>query len=1856
MVTSEDVLLLVNKINSTTKVAIINSTAGNVTLNISVEGVDGNKTMTGTVSIIIDGNTVVPLELTGKESYIVNLENNLVHSGLVSVQVIFNENMQYYSSKAETDEINVLNQTPILKVEMLEANVVNSTTATITGTLTDDLGHNISDAYIEVMVDGENVGVVRTNSTGGFTFEYTANKLGENIVNVTYLGDNIRYSNATNSTKFTVYKLNTTVELNVTDINYTNTEIINFAINETEATGLVTVEVTGDVEGFTPITEDYEFNGEVLQLPLSGLKAGTYTVTVSYPGDGKYNNNSTIRTFKVESQPDYNINVSAVNITYGEEETITVSLPEDAKGTVNVKITGINNNFVTDKTIDLSSGNTLVIPAYELVVGEYEVNISYIDDNYALKTNTTKFTVSKAESHITVSVDDVVGTETAVANLTIKDTNADGKANITIYDSKNEQVGDVISVDRVTIEESVFADLIKLVPGIYTVNVTYYDDNNYNNSNASYTFTVNRIPTVTNVTIVNNTAGNVTLNITVKGTDNKIIKEGKVNITVAGNIVDVDLSGDDYTVVNLADNITTSGEISVTVLYTGNDTYLESFANNTSDNKQLEYINVDKQVPIITVNVDKANVVNTTSVLISGTLSDDLGNNIADRYVDIYVQGELVGSVKTDSNGKYTYTLVADTLGEIVVNATFPGDSGEAPRYSNATNNTKFTVYKLNTTVELNVTDINYTNTEIINFTINETEATGLVTVMVTGEGIPTLSQVYEFNGEVLQLPLSDLKAGTYTVTVSYPGDGKYNGNSTEKTFTVNKNSDYKLNVTANNITYGEIDYIIVNLPEDAKGIVTINVTGFDPIELNLTKYNSIKSEVYELAAGEYTVNISYTDDNYALKTNTTTFTVGKAASNVGVSAVNITRGYNETITVTLPEYEHAKGNVSVIISKTDSIVREYVIEASQFASTGFNMSIIENLDADTYHVNVFFTNDTNYNDSTYSQVFDVVLPEISLYDSSEILVGESVLIHGTVTDPNNNEITGSIRLKIKDESNNITYNEYEKGIDKVFIKEGIYTVTASYVYNGEIIVTSEPITIKVNKIPTKTTITIENSQVDNVSISVKVTDNQESPVTSGTLKVTLPTGNMSVPVKGTSTIIPVDTTKAGKIEVTVEYLENNEYKQSNATETITVTKLDTTIIVDATTPVKAGKTSIISGVLTDENNKALNAAKVQIKVDNRVVANVTTDKDGKYTYTVKDAIVGTHNVEAIYNGNNKYNGASDKTSFTVEKLGTKIIQDKIKDVPYGENITITGKLVDENNKAISGQPVKVRFDGKTKTVTTDKDGKYRAIFPTNSVGQKEASTEYAGNNKYDPTQVTDNAKVNKNKAKISLTMPKDAKVGQPTSIRGKVTDKDGKVVAEMPVNVKVNGKTIKTVTDDKGNFNVEVTPVEGNNPVTVTSGNENYDADDVTSKFTATRKDATLSLDPLKNTKLKDNVTVTGKLVDEKGNPISYAPVKVTVNGKTTTVTTDKNGKYKLPVTNVVEGKNNVSVKYEGAQYKTQTKKATFTASKSKTIVKVPPVVGVIGEKITLTAYVTDDDGKPVNGGNLVFKLNGRTLRTDGRFDTNNTSPLKLSVKDGKVTYTITADLYLRNGKNITVSYSGSSKYEAAKANIAEANIKKRNAKVVVSVTPNNTKQDTDIVFTATLRDVTPKGTNKTSLTTDANIIFKVNGVTIKDKNGNANRIPVRHSVINYAYHVPTGMGGVDADGNKNYIVEAVYDNPVFYPDTRNNATFNVQRSKVNINFIETKVHNNVLSVKANFTDFEDKYLVGTNNVCVKINGKTYKENGETKYFTVKDGKVKLTGIKIASGIKVKSVMLVTGAREAYLGARATTTDIIIA
>ena len=400
----------------------------------------------------------------------------------------------------------------------------------------------------------------------------------------------------------------------------------------------------------------------------------------------------------------------------------------------------------------------------------------------------------------------------------------------------------------------------------------------------------------------------------------------------------------------------------------------------------------------------------------------------------------------------------------------------------------------------------------------------------------------------------------------------------------------------------------------------------------------------------------------------------------------------------------------------------------------------------------------------------------------------------------------------------------------------------------------------------------------------------------------------------------------------------------------------------------------------------------------------------------------------------------------------------------------------------------------------------------------------------------------------------------------------------------------------------------------------------------------------------------ITGLLTDSNNKAISNARIYITINNITKYTTTNTTGGYKYTYYNTIVATNNITVQYlETANYKKSTKTITYKTIKMPTKTTVNKTKGIIGDKLTLTAKVTDQNGKPVKNGYVIFKINGITIKDNGQLNGSKEN-LKVYVSNGIATTNITAYLNIRSGKNITSIYAGSSTYEASRSNTATAEISLRKAQIVVTTNTTKVKQDQYIKFTATLYDVTT-GKRITTMTQDPTqyVYFKVNDITLKNKNGTPVQVKIVNGKATYSYKVPLGLSGV-TDGKtmtpKNHTVKAGYYNPNYYPDVTNTTKFQVLRSEITINITQAIV--NKASHKINITgtikDYNKNMVLGTNKIIIKINGLTLKDkNSKPIYYYITNGKINLKNISIPSYNTYTDITIVTQDRLAYKSARTT-------
>ena len=128
-----------------------------------------------------------------------------------------------------------------------------------------------------------------------------------------------------------------------------------------------------------------------------------------------------------------------------------------------------------------------------------------------------------------------------------------------------------------------------------------------------------------------------------------------------------------------------------------------------------------------------------------------------------------------------------------------------------------------------------------------------------------------------------------------------------------------------------------------------------------------------------------------------------------------------------------------------------------------------------------------------------------------------------------------------------------------------------------------------------------------------------------------------------------------------------------------------------------------------------------------------------------------------------------------------------------------------------------------------------------------------------------------------------------------------------------------------------------------------------------------------------------------------------------------------------------------------------------------------------------------------------------------------------------------------------------------------------------------------------------------------------------------------------------------RNYTITAVFDGDNYYPGTKNTTNFQVEQSPTTIDIQNITVNkNNQLNIKATLKDYKGQNLIGTNKILIKINGRSYPVDQKAQYWMIQNGEINLKNIQVNPNITIKRVMIVTGERQAYLGAKNETSKII--
>ncbi|WP_407416543.1 hypothetical protein [Methanobrevibacter sp.] len=390
--------------------------------------------------------------------------------------------------------------------------------------------------------------------------------------------------------------------------------------------------------------------------------------------------------------------------------------------------------------------------------------------------------------------------------------------------------------------------------------------------------------------------------------------------------------------------------------------------------------------------------------------------------------------------------------------------------------------------------------------------------------------------------------------------------------------------------------------------------------------------------------------------------------------------------------------------------------------------------------------------------------------------------------------------------------------------------------------------------------------------------------------------------------------------------------------------------------------------VTVSNNGKVVSGASVSISINGKT-STVKTDKNGVAKLALNQAS-GTYQITSSYGG---------------KQITTKVT---IKPTITGKDVTGTTQGTKYSVTVLNsdGTPLK-----NTKVSFNIGSTKYTATTNNNGIATLTLKLKVGTYN----IEATNPKTAEKIKNKLTVKNPPTIKIqandltkyyGGSEKFTVKVTDNNGKVLANKEVKITINGKTYKRTTDKNGVASMNIVLNSKTYPVTVECGGEKVSVK-ITVKPTIYGKDITKMY--------KNGTQYYAAFADSKGNLLKNTQVEFNINGVFYKRNTDSNGVAKLTI-NLLPN----------TYILTAINPKTNELFSNKIIVKP-----IIVENKDLTKYykspskytlrILDNVGKPVGAGvNVDLNINGVIYHK--KTDANGYVSLAINLNPG--TYIVTA------------------------------------------------------------------------------------------------------------------------------------------------------------------------------------------------------------------------------------------------------------
>ena len=935
------------------------------------------------------------------------------------------------------------------------------------------------------------------------------------------------------------------------------------------------------------------------------------------------------------------------------------------------------------------------------------------------------------------------------------------------------------------------------------------------------------------------------------------------------------------------------------------------------------------------------------------------------------------------------------------------------------------TVNKVNSTLMVDDVVLNYGDS--INVTVTATGATG-ITAKINGTNVTVVNN--------FTVPISDLGAGNYTLTVTTIADGNHNPVTATSKITVNK-VDSTLTVDNIEFEYGSEGSGDVSFT--GAGAVIANVINQPKAVVNV---NGKKITVSGLAAATYALNVTTVpDENHTAVSQTAAITVNKVNSSLTVDDVELYYGESKNVTVTVEGASgitaKIDGNAVVVDNLTipisglnagnhtltvttiadanhNSVTKKVSITVNKasteiilanetiYLKAGNKISDVAKLDPGDAGNLTFVSSDEDivlaYDGTIWARIKGNATVTVSFEgnDNYEDAKNKTIIVYITPKDTSVSVENDTLYLKVNETYEfdpavvpNFLAVEYLSGNESVArvteygllraVGEGTTIITLTVGDDVSYAVNTTNVTVIVSKVPVEIT-------VDTDSLDLKVGD---ETVISAAL-IPADAGNVTF-TSSNDSVVEVDdegnviAQGKGQAIITVSFAGDNMYAASqNKTVTVNVSLDDASVTVDNDTlDLKVGETCAINAT---KHPDTILLDITYTSSDNSVV---TVDENGIVRAVGEGSAIITVEVgdDEIYALN------STNVTVKVSKIPTEItLTNESLDLMYND---IAGNLANLTPAGAGN----LTFVSDNEDVVAVEDGYVIAV----GAGKANVTVSFAGDDKY--------ASAENKTIKVTVTAW-DASVNvTKTSYELFIGESDTIVAITVPEGLKVRFES-----DDDEIISVDndgkITALKKGNAIVYVSVGDNvvYKYDYSIVNVTVNKMPTEIASSSVSAVYNADKY-LTVNLTDAKGNPLAGVNVNVDLNGAKN-YTTDEKGQIKVSLKGLDPKTYAAGITFKGdAKYDGSAKDVKVTVKKATPMITAgAKTFKTTAKTKKYTITLKDNTGKAIKNAKVTLKVNGKTYKA-----TTNSK--------GKATFKITK-LNKKGSYKATVTYNGNKYY----------------------------------------------------------------------------------------------------------------------------------------------------------------------------------------------------------------------------------------